>query len=77
MRKYAIAQLRISDMEVFSMSKADKHKRKTLDSEQRTTLNLSVTVADKQFLKIYAAEQGITVAAVIHECIEEYLSKKK
>ena len=26
--------------------------------------------------KIYAAEQGVTVAAVIHECITEYLSKK-
>ena len=45
-------------------------------SEKRTTLNLSVTVEDKQFLKIYAAEQGVTVAAVIHECITEYLSKK-
>lgn len=59
------------------MSKADNDGKRIPDSEKRTTLNLSVTVADKQFLKIYAAEQGITVAAVIHECITEYLSKKK
>lgn len=59
------------------MTKADSDVKKTPDSEKRTTLNLSVTVADKQFLKIYAAEQGVTVAAVIHECITEYLSKKK
>ena len=59
------------------MSKTDNDVKKTPDSEKRTTLNLSVTVADKQFLKIYAAEQGITVAAVIHGCITEYLSRKK
>ncbi|WP_314642554.1 hypothetical protein [Stomatobaculum longum] len=59
------------------MSKTDNDVKKTPDSEKRTTLNLSVTVADKQFLKIYAAEHGITVAAVIHECITEYLSRKK
>lgn len=59
------------------MSKADNDEKRITDSEKRTTLNLSVTVADKQFLKIYAAEQGVTVAAVIHECITEYLSKKK
>lgn len=58
------------------MPKADNEVRKNLDLEKRTTLNLSVTVADKQFLKIYAAEKGMTVAAVIHECITEYLSKK-
>jgi len=63
--------------EGFSMSKTDNDVKKTPDSEKRTTLNLSVTVADKQFLKIYAAEHGITVAAVIHECITEYLSRKK
>lgn len=51
--------------------------KKSLDSEKRTTLNLSVSVSDKQFLKIYAAEHGVTVAAVIHECIEKYLSKTK
>lgn len=58
------------------MPKADDEVRKKLDLEKRTTLNLSITVADKQFLKIYAAEKGMTVAAVIHECITEYLSKK-
>jgi|GEM_PF-2654562 hypothetical protein ELI_2921 len=58
------------------MPKAESDVKKTSDSEKRTTLNLSVTVSDKQFLKIYAAERGQTVAAVIHECIVEYLSKK-
>lgn len=58
------------------MPKADDEVRKNLDLEKRTTLNLSITVVDKQFLKIYAAEKGMTVAAVIHECITEYLSKK-
>lgn len=59
------------------MYKSNNEANKTQDLEKRTTLNLSVTVADKQFLKIYAAEQGVTVAAVIHECITEYLSKKE
>lgn len=58
------------------MPKADNEVSKNLYPEKRTTLNLSVTVADKQFLKIYAAEKGMTVAAVIHECITEYLSKE-
>lgn len=49
---------------------------KQQETVRRTTLNLSVTVEDKQFLKIYAAEHDKTVAAVIHECITEYLSKK-
>ena len=59
------------------MPKVESDVKKTSDSEKRTTLNLSVTVSDKQFLKIYAAERGKPVAAVIHECIAEYLSKKK
>lgn len=58
------------------MSETENGIKKIRGSEKRTTLNLSVTVGDKQFLKIYAAEQGVTVAAVIHECITEYLSKK-
>ena len=57
--------------------KVESDVKKTSDSEKRTTLNLSVTVSDKLFLKIYAAEREKTVAAVIHECIAEYLSKKK
>ncbi len=58
------------------MSETENGIKKIRGPEKRTTLNLSVTVEDKQFLKIYAAEQGVTVAAVIHECITEYLSKK-
>lgn len=38
--------------------------------EARTTMSLSLTVADKQFLKIYAAQHEKTVAAVVHELVE-------
>ena len=55
----------------------DNSLNKRQEIVKRTTINLSVTVEDKQFLKIYAAEHDITVAAVIHECITEYLSKKE
>lgn len=74
MRKCAITHEMVGGI---LMSKMNKEFNKQTDSERRTTLNLSVTVTDKQFLKIYAAEQGVTVAAVIHECITEYLAKKK
>ena len=59
------------------MSQEICNEKKDSALKKRTTLNLSVTVADKRFLKIYAAEKGVTVAAVIHECITEYLSKKR
>lgn len=59
------------------MSKVGNKTKEQPIPEKRTTLNLSVSVADKQFLKIYAAERGVTVAAVIHECIIEYLAKKE
>lgn len=40
------------------------------NERERTTMTLSLTVEDKQFLKIYAVEKGTTVAAVIHELVE-------
>jgi glutamate-1-semialdehyde aminotransferase len=41
------------------------------DMEKRTTLSLSLTVNDKKALKMYAAEHETTIAAVIHEWIQE------
>ncbi len=35
----------------------------------KTTLNISLTVNEKKKLKIYAAERGITVSAIIQEFI--------
>lgn len=41
------------------------------DMEKRTTLSLSLTANDKKALKMYAAEHETTIAAVIHEWIQE------
>ena len=41
------------------------------DDEKRTTLSLSLTVADKKMLKFMAIEQDTTIAAIIHEWIAE------
>lgn len=43
----------------------------------RTNLLLSLSVEDKKFLKIYAAERGMTVAAVIHEFVEALRERKQ
>lgn len=40
-------------------------------NEPRTTMSLSLTVTDKQFLKIYAAKHETTVAAIIHELVKK------
>ena len=39
------------------------------DSE-KTTLNLSVTVEDKRFLKVYAAQNGTTISGMLQDYIE-------
>lgn len=39
------------------------------DDARRTTLSLSLTVADKRALKLMAAERETTIAAIIHEWI--------
>lgn len=44
--------------------------RTKTEGEPRTNLLLSLSVEDKKFLKIYAAERGMTVAAVIHRCVD-------
>lgn len=45
---------------------------KTASGEERTTLSLSLTVADKRALKMIAAEEGITVAPLVRRWIAEY-----
>lgn len=40
--------------------------------EKRTTLSLSLTVSDKKALKLMALEQNTTIAAMIHEWIQEH-----
>ena len=43
--------------------------------EKRTTLSLSLTVSDKKALKMMAAERETTIAAIIHEWIQERIRK--
>ena len=45
----------------------------TTPDEKRTTLSL--TVSDKKTLKMMAAERGTTIAAIIHEWIQEHLEE--
>lgn len=42
------------------------------DDEARTTLSLALSVGDKKTLKLMAMERGVTVAALIHEWIQEH-----
>ena len=46
------------------------------DDEKRTTLSLSLTVGDKKTLKMLAAERGTTIAAIIHEWVQEHSEKE-
>ena len=44
----------------------------THETEKKTTqMNIALSVEDKKFLKIYAAERDIPVAEVIRRWIEE------
>lgn len=52
-------------------------KEKNKDDEKRTTFTLALTMADKKTLKRIAAEQDITVAALIHNWIETHDSVTK
>ena len=45
----------------------------TAAEEKRTTLSLSLTVSDKKALKMMAAERETTIAAIIHEWVQEHL----
>ena len=43
------------------------------EDEKRTTLSLSLTVSDKKALM--AAERETTIAAIIHEWVQEHLEE--
>ncbi len=43
--------------------------------EKRTTLSLSLTVSDKKALKMMAVERETTIAAIIHEWVQEHVRK--
>ncbi len=45
------------------------------DNEKRTTLSLSLTVNDKKALKMMAAERETTIAAIIHEWVQEHIEE--
>ena len=47
----------------------------TAAEEKRTTLSLSLTVGDKKALKLMAAERETTIAAIIHEWVQEHLEE--
>ena len=47
----------------------------TAAEEKRTTLSLSLTVSDKKALKMMAVERETTIAAIIHEWIQEHLEE--
>ena len=47
----------------------------TTADEKRTTLSLSLTVSDKKALKMMAAERETTIAAIIHEWVQEPLKE--
>lgn len=47
----------------------------TTKDEKRTTLSLSLTVSDKKALKMMALERDTTIAAIIHEWVQEHLKE--
>lgn len=53
----------------------DVQKRPGQDDEKKTTLTLSLTVGDKKKLKVMAAQQETSIAAIIHEWIAEHLEE--
>lgn len=50
----------------------DVQKRPEHGDEKKTTLTLSLTVGDKKKLKVMAAQQETSIAAIIHECVKEH-----
>lgn len=46
-----------------------------ITEEKRTTLSLSLTVSDKKALKMMAAKQETTIAAIIHGWIAEHIEE--
>lgn len=49
----------------------------TVVEEKRTTMNVSISADDKKFLKVYAAENETTIAAMIHDYVESLRKEVK
>lgn len=47
----------------------------TAADEKRTTLSLSLAVSEKKALKMMATERETTIAAIIHEWVQEHLEE--
>ena len=45
------------------------------EDEKRTTLSLSLTVSDKKALKMMALQRETTIAAIIHEWVQEHIEE--
>ena len=72
---------------VFEKSDADRNAEKKMmnknvmvevmpvEEEKRTTLSLSLTVSDKKALKLMAVERETTIAAIVHEWVQEHLEE--
>lgn len=50
----------------------DVQKRTEQGYEKKTTLTLSLTVGNKKKLKVMAAQQETSIAAIIHEWVKEH-----
>lgn len=48
-----------------------------VSEDKRTTMNVSLSVEDKKFLKIYAAEHDTSVSALIHEAVERLRQEER
>ena len=57
------------------IGKAVSTKITPVEDEKRTTLSLSLTVSDKKALKMMAAEREMTIAAIIHEWVQEHIGE--
>lgn len=44
---------------------------------EKTTLNISLTVEEKKFLKVYAAQSETTISNMIHSYVESLKAEKK
>ena len=47
----------------------------SVEEEKRTTLSLSLTVSDKKALKMMALQRDMTIAAIIHEWVQERIQE--
>ncbi len=47
----------------------------TTADKKRTTLSLSLTVSDKKALKMMALKRETTIAAIIHEWVQEHIEE--